>query len=405
MSRSLPLAAGAAPARPVADPAAWPAHGAAAAAAADAVGATPSAEAPPPGGASTWADAASAAVETAKRPGQARQMATQAGATPPGAARREQVPSISCVVPGRNEARNLAALLPVLAQTLSSLTDRWEVIVVDDGSTDDTVARMTEWSALQPALRLVQLSRNFGKEAALSAGLQATRGDVVVQLDADLQHPPQLIATMLQRWRAGADNIYAVREHRDDEGRIKRVGARWFYRLLNGGDRFEVPAGAGDFRLMDRAVVDALLALPERNRFMKGLYAWVGFQAEALPYQPDARAFGESHYRLWQLMRLSLDGLTAFTKWPLRAVSLAGMAMAIPAFLYGGFLVITHLLYGHEVSGWATIVVSLMLFSGAQMMAIGVVGEYIGRIFDEVKGRPLFVVKQAIGRGLPERRP
>ncbi|MFZ5519762.1 MAG: glycosyltransferase family 2 protein [Pseudomonadota bacterium] len=316
-------------------------------------------------------------------------------------ARQGQMPTLSCVVPGRNEARNLAALLPVLAQTLSRLVEHWEIIVVDDGSQDDTAARMAQWSRMQPALRLVQLSRNFGKEAALSAGLQAARGDVVVQLDADLQHPPPLIEIMLARWRAGADVVYAVRRHRDDEGRIKRLGTRWFYRLLNGGHRFEVPAGAGDFRLMDRAVVDALLALPERNRFMKGLYAWVGFEAEALPYQPDARAFGESHYSLWQLMRLSLDGLTAFTKWPLRAVSLAGMALALPAIFYGGYLTLMHWVYGNPVSGWTTIVVGVMLFSGAQMLAIGVVGEYIGRIYDEVKGRPLYVVKREIGRGLP----
>ncbi|MBI5333390.1 MAG: glycosyltransferase family 2 protein [Burkholderiales bacterium] len=324
-----------------------------------------------------------------------------AGGVPDAPLRQGRVPTVSCVVPGRNEARNLGLLLPLLAQTLSRLVERWEIIVVDDGSTDDTAERMAQWSRMQPALRLVQLSRNFGKEAALSAGLQAARGDVVVQLDADVQHPPKLIETMLARWRAGADVVYAVRRHRDDEGRIKRLGTRWFYRLLNGGHRFEVPAGAGDFRLMDRAVVDALLALPERNRFMKGLYAWVGFQAEALPYQPDERAFGESHYSLWQLMRLSLDGLTAFTKWPLRAVSVAGMALALPAFFYGGYLTLMHWIYGNPVSGWTTIVVGVMLFSGAQMLAIGVVGEYIGRIYDEVKGRPLYVVKREVGRGLP----
>ncbi|MEO6744798.1 MAG: glycosyltransferase family 2 protein [Caldimonas sp.] len=308
-------------------------------------------------------------------------------------------PSLSCILPCRNESENLDRLLPRLLAVLAGLVDAWEVIVVDDGSTDQTSKVLALWSR-QVGVRVIQLSRNFGKEAALTAGLQSACGDVVVMMDADLQHEPEFIPTLLQKWREGADTVYAVRQSRDDESMFKRLGSRAFYGLVNASGRFEVPAGAGDFRLMDRQVVDALLALPERNRFMKGLYAWVGFSVVAVPYMPAPRAAGASHFSPLRLVQLSLDGLTAFTTWPLRAVSLIGFALATLAFLYGGYLVLDHLIYGNAVSGWTTIMVSLMLFAGIQLVSLGVVGEYVGRIFEEVKGRPLFVVRREFGRGL-----
>jgi polyisoprenyl-phosphate glycosyltransferase len=314
-------------------------------------------------------------------------------------ARRREAPSMSCVVPCRNEAQNLVRLLPLLAETLGRCTHAWEIVLVDDGSTDGSERLMAAW-ARQPGFRVLQLSRNFGKEAALTAGLQAATGEVVVTMDADMQHSPALIPTFLDHWLAGADVAYAVRENRHDEGRFKRFGARCFYALVNGGDHFKVPVGAGDFRLMDRSVVDALLSLPERNRFMKGLYAWVGFKAVAVPYLPDARAHGRSRFSPLRLIRLSLDGLTAFTRWPLRAVSAVGFALALAAFVYGAYLTATYVLYGHNINGWTTIVVSLMLFSGIQLISLGIVGEYVGRVFEEVKARPLFVVKRELGRGM-----
>ena len=298
----------------------------------------------------------------------------------------------------------MGLLLPMLAETLAECARAWEVILVDDGSTDSTSLVLASWSRT-PGFRVLQLSRNFGKEAALTAGLQAAMGDVVVMMDADLQHSPALIPTFVEHWRAGADVAYAVREHRQDESAFKRFGARCFYALVNAADRFEVPAGAGDFRLMDRKVVDALLSLPERNRFMKGLYSWVGFAAVAVPYVPQARAYGHSHFSPWRLIRLSFDGLTAFTTWPLRAVSAVGFALAVLAFTYGTFLTGSYFLYGHSVSGWTTIVVSLMLFAGIQLLSLGIVGEYIGRIFEEVKARPLFVIKHQTGQGLKATRP
>jgi glycosyltransferase involved in cell wall biosynthesis len=205
---------------------------------------------------------------------------------------------------------------------------------------------------------------------------------------------------MLGHWQAGADVVSAVRCNRNDESAFKRLGARWFYALVNAAARFEVPAGAGDFRLMDRAVVNARLALPERNRFMKGLYAWVGFDTVTIPYTPQPRAHGNSRFGGLRLIGLCFDGLTAFTTWPLRAVSVAGAVLALLGFSYGGYLTLSYLLDGNPVGGWTTIVVSLMLFSGLQMIAIGIAGEYIGRIFEEVKGRPLFIVKRELGQGL-----
>jgi polyisoprenyl-phosphate glycosyltransferase len=327
-----------------------------------------------------------------------RETADWLAASAPVAA-RTRLPRLSCVIPSRNEARNLERLLPLLTRALGACAREWEVVLVDDGSTDDSAHLLAHW-AQRPGIRVLQLSRNFGKEAALTAGLQAARGEVVVTMDADLQHAPDLIPAMVRHWRAGADVVYALRRSRAGESALKRLGARCFYALVNAAGRFEVPAGAGDFRLMDRAAVDALLALPERNRFMKGLYAWVGFDAVAIPYTPEPRAHGRSHFSALRLLHLSFDGLTAFTTWPLRAVSVGGFMLALLGFVYGAWLSISYLLYGNEVGGWTTIVVSLMLLSGIQLIAIGVAGEYIGRIFEEVKARPLFIVKRELGQGL-----
>jgi glycosyltransferase involved in cell wall biosynthesis len=312
--------------------------------------------------------------------------------------------SISCVIPCFNEAANLTRLLPMLEEVLWQTQLPWEVIVVDDGSTDATPRLIAQWSEI-PGYRFVRLSRNFGKEAALTAGLKAARGDAVVLLDGDLQHSPQLIPTMLAHWAEGAEVVYAVRENRGDESVVKRLGASIFYRMLNASRRFMVPKDAGDFRLMDRKVVDALLSLPERSRFMKGLYAWVGFRALALPYTPGPRLQGASTFNALRLLHLAIEGLTAFTTWPLRLVSVFGLCLATAAFGYGGYLVADYLIDGNTVSGWTTIVVVLLLFVGIQMISTGILGEYVARIYEEVKGRPLYVIERELGEGLQPRKP
>ena len=317
--------------------------------------------------------------------------------------RRTERPRISCVVPALNEHDNLAVLLPSLVELLQEIGSAWEVIVVDDGSTDHTPQLVAAFATSNPGVYYLQFSRNFGKEAALSAGLEATSGEVVVCLDADLQHPLELIPEMLVRWRAGVDTVYAVKRHRREEPWIKRVGASTFYAILGQGQRLRIPPDAGDFRLMDRQVVDALLRLPERTRFMKGLYAWVGFKAESIPYVPAERLHGETRFNLLQLIQFAVDGITAFSTWPLRAFNVVGSIVAILAFLYGSDLVIDYFIHGHNVSGWTTIVTGMFFFSGINLIALGTIGAYIARIFDEVKQRPLYVVKQNVGQKLSDR--
>lgn len=303
---------------------------------------------------------------------------------------------LSCVVPAFNEHDNLAVLLPKLKVALEGLTERWEVVVVDDGSTDNT-AELMGMLAREPGVRYMQLSRNFGKEAALTAGIEAVNGDVVVLMDADLQHPPGLLAQMVARWEAGVDMVYAVRASREDEGWGKRVGSRLFYSLLRSEAGVQVPPHAGDFRLMDRTVVQALMQLPERDRFMKGLYAWVGFKTEALPFMPESRLSGKSHFSAWRLWRLAMAGLMSFTTWPLRAVSVLGFVVSICSFIYGTFIVVEYLMYRNPVAGWPTIVTILLFFSGINLLSLGIVGEYIARIFREVKHRPVYLVRQSLG--------
>jgi len=316
---------------------------------------------------------------------------------------RDHLPSLSVVIPCYNEAENLGVLLPRLQKVLTGLLTDWEVILVDDGSRDRTLEVLEAWSGV-PGFHAIQLSRNFGKEIALTAGLEAARCEAAVLLDADLQHRPELIPDMVALWQQGYDVVYAVREHRRDESLLKRTGAKWFYRLMNIGGHFDIPPDAGDFRLMGRVAIDALLSLPERNRFMKGLYAWVGFDSVELSYVPEARGAGRSSFHPLRLLTLSIDGLTAFTTWPLRAVSLLGLALALLALVYGLYIVIDYFLYGNPVPGYTTIVVGLAMLSGIQLVALGVLGEYVSRIFEEVKGRPLYVIKHRAGRDLHEGR-
>ncbi|HET8871414.1 MAG TPA: glycosyltransferase family 2 protein [Aquabacterium sp.] len=312
---------------------------------------------------------------------------------------RKELPTLSCVIPCYNEAANLRLLLPLLADQLSQCSRSWEVILVNDGSRDDTSLVLAEWAG-RPGFRAIEFSRNFGKEAALTAGLDAACGETVVLMDADMQHPPQLIADMVQHWQNGADVVYALRANRDDESLFKQVGTRAFYKLINAKSRFQVPPDAGDFRLMDRSVVDALQSLPERNRFMKGLYAWVGFKSVAIPYEPAERASGVTNYNALRLLAFSIDGLTAFTTWPLRFASIVGLILAVLAFAYGAFITQDYYFHGNPVSGWTTIIVCLLFFVGIQLISLGILGEYVARIFEEVKNRPVYVVRRVLGQGL-----
>ncbi|HEY9191365.1 MAG TPA: glycosyltransferase family 2 protein [Methyloversatilis sp.] len=308
---------------------------------------------------------------------------------------------VSIVVPAFNEAGALRGTLDMIARQVSALVPHYEIVVVDDGSRD-TTARIARDCADRLPVTLVRFSRNFGKEAAISAGLQHARGDVVVCMDADGQHSADLLGAMLAHWREGYDMVYAVRADRDQQGLFNRVGSRLFYRMMNMGGRLDIPPNAGDFRLMDRCVVDALLALPERQRFMKGMYAWVGFRSIGLPYTPLPRAAGETTFNRLNLMRLAWTGLTSFSVLPLRMASLTGLALSTMAFAYGLYIVVEKMLLGVDVPGWPTVVVSIMFFSGVQLLFIGILGEYLARVYEEVKGRPPYVVAEVV-RGDRER--
>ena len=311
---------------------------------------------------------------------------------------RSQRPAISCVVPAYNEAANLGPLLGGLTAQLAELTEHWEVIVIDDGSRDATPAAVAPW-LMRPGVRYVRLSRNFGKEAALTAGIDRAAGDVLLLMDADLQHPASLVPEMLNAWREGADMVCAARASRADESWAKRVGTAIFYQLVNRDAAVPIPVDAGDFRLMDRRVVDALKSLPERNRFMKGLYAWVGFNNVIIPYVPSERHAGTSTFSMRRLAKLAFTGVTAFTNAPLRLWSAVGVVIALCAIAFGCWIVIEYFVYGNNVPGWATLVTSMMFFSGVQLLSIGILGEYVGRIFDEVKQRPVYLVSSEAGCG------
>ena len=311
-----------------------------------------------------------------------------------------QPPSISCVFPAFNEAGNLQALVPEALAVLGSLSGRVEVIVVDDGSQDDTAHVMKMLCKTHPDVISLTLSRNFGKEAALTAGIDAARGEVVVLMDADGQHPPSLLPLMLQKWEQGFDVVYALRKTRDDQSSLQVSLTAKFYKLVNWGSRVTIPADAGDFRLMDRRVVEALKSLPERNRFMKGLYAWVGFSSTAIDYEPPPRTSGNTNFGLRNSFSLALTGLVAFSTTPLRALTWLGLAVSLGSLAYGLSIIVKVFLIGIEVPGYASIMVAMMFLSGIQLLSIGVLAEYVGRIYEEVKRRPTYLISDRDGTGL-----
>jgi glycosyltransferase involved in cell wall biosynthesis len=314
--------------------------------------------------------------------------------------RSARTPSISCVMPAYNEARNLDLVVPQVLAALAKLSPQIELILIDDGSRDDTVQVARHLCGQYRELVLIELSRNFGKEAALTAGIDAARGEVVVLMDADGQHPASLLGEMLQKWKQGADVVYAVRRTREDQSRLQAGLTGLFYKLVNWGNRIEIPAHAGDFRLMDQRVVQALRALPERNRFMKGLYAWVGFSSAAIDYEPLPRADGQTNYGLGGSLRLALTGMVAFSTAPLRLLTALGLLLAVGALGYGSWVIIDHFRSGIAVPGYATIVVGMMFFSGIQLLGLGILAEYVGRIYDEVKQRPPYLINRRSGAGL-----
>lgn len=308
-------------------------------------------------------------------------------------------PLVSIVAPFYDEGEMVERFHARVVAVLSAVPDlRFELVCVNDGSRDDTLERLRRLVERDARVRVLDLSRNFGKEAALSAGLEAARGDAVVPIDADLQDPPELIAEMLERWRGGAEVVLARRTDRSADSWAKRSTASVFYRMQAAIGDIRIPDNVGDFRLMDRRVLDALLQLPERCRFMKGMFAWVGFRTETVDYVRAPRLAGRTRFSGWRLWNLALEGFTSFSTVPLRVWTYLGLAIATIAFAYGAFIVARTLIHGIDVPGYASLLVVVLFLGGIQLVGIGVIGEYIGRIYLETKQRPLYVVRERIER-------
>ncbi len=306
-------------------------------------------------------------------------------------------PELSVVIPVFNEGANIGPLCARVAPVLDKVTDRWEIVFVDDGSVDDTLERVRTESARDPRIGAVSFSRNFGKEIALAAGLDHARGEAVVIMDADLQHPPEMIEAFVERWRAGYVMVYGQRTDRSTETRLKRTSARLFYRLFERFGETSLPEGAGDFRLIDRRGVQVLRSLGERARFSKGLYAWIGFKSIGVPFAVEERHHGATKWSFRKLFRFAFDGITSFTTVPLRVWTYLGGLISVGAIATAIYFMIRTLVFGTDLPGFPSLIVSVMFFSGVQLMSLGIIGEYVGRIFAEVKRRPLYVVAERIG--------
>ncbi|MCV2353243.1 glycosyltransferase family 2 protein [Paucibacter sp. B2R-40] len=307
---------------------------------------------------------------------------------------RERPGLLSVVLPAFNEALNLVVLLPELNRVMADQAEQLELLVVDDGSSDDTALVVQSLIQQGLPLRLLRLSRNFGKEAALCAGLDTADGDVVLIMDADGQHPIATALQMIDEWRHGFDVVYGVQKGRSEtQSLARRSCTRLFYWLIHHGSRINMPPNAGDFRLLDRRVVLALRTLPERARYMKGLFAWVGFKAHAIEYVPHSREHGVSSYGLLQLLSFALVGLTAFTKMPLRLVSVLGLLVSVLSLVFGAWVVLEKTLFGQPVSGFTTLAASITFLAGVQLLCLGIIAEYLGRVFDEVKHRPIYLLQ------------
>lgn len=306
-------------------------------------------------------------------------------------------PTLSVVVPMHNEAEVIDAMMARLLPVLEATGERFEVICVDDGSTDATATLIAEAHGHDHRIKLLKLSRNFGKENAMTAGIEWSSGAAVIIIDADLQDPPELIAAMIEKWREGYDVVCGRRTSRKQDSWAKRTTALMFYRIINSMSRVSLPENVGDFRLLDRRVVEALNRLRERNRFMKGLFAWVGFRTAYIPYERPERHAGTSKFPYWRLWNFALDGITGFSTLPLRVSGYLGLVTALFAACYAIFLILRTLIDGVGLPGYASIMVAILFLGGVQLVVLGVIGEYLGRMYEEAKQRPLYFLDEALG--------
>ncbi|EKV00611.1 glycosyl transferase [Leptolyngbya sp. PCC 7375] len=307
------------------------------------------------------------------------------------------IPELSIIVPLYCEESNVDHLFERLEHVVNGLGTNYEIVCVDDGSKDNTLLRLIDHHHRNPAIKVVALARNFGKELALTAGIDYSKGKAVVPIDADLQDPPEYIQDLMEKWREGYDVVYAKRRHRQGETWLKKFSANGFYRVLGKMSQVPIPQNTGDFRLMDRKVVDALKQLPERTRFMKGLFAWVGYKQTYITYDRDPRHSGNSKWNYWKLWNFAIDGIVSFSSTPLRIWGYLGVMISVISFVYASFLVIRTLVLGIDVPGYASLMVAILFLGGIQLVSLGIIGEYLGRVYEEVKQRPLYLVREFYG--------
>lgn len=302
--------------------------------------------------------------------------------------------SLSLVVPAYNEEEVLQEFHRRAMLVLDSLGLKTEILYVNDGSTDGTLRLMRELQARDSRVSIVDLSRNFGKEIALSAGLDHAKGDAVVVIDADLQDPPEVISDLVAGWQEGYDVVYAKRIVREGESAFKKITAHVFYRLIKRLSRVDIPADTGDFRLLSRRAVESLKQLREQHRFMKGLFAWIGYPQKAIPYRRDPRFAGQTKWNYWKLWNFALEGVTSFSIAPLKVSTYVGLLTAFSAFCFALFIIYKTLVYGDSVKGYPSLVVIVLFLGGIQLTVMGIIGEYLGRMFNETKLRPLYFVNE-----------
>ena len=314
-------------------------------------------------------------------------------------------PTLSVIVPVKDEEEAIRPFVDRVAAILDGLLPSvdgqagWEILFIDDGSEDLTLAAILQAHQADPRVRAISLSRNFGKEAALTAGLDFAAGQAVIPIDVDLQDPPEVIGEMLAKWRDGYEVVYGVRTNRESDSLPKRLTADLYYRAHNYLSSDKIPEHAGDFRLLDRSVVEIIRQMPERNRFMKGLFAWSGFRQAAVQYERAPREVGTTKFRYWKLWTLALDGLTSASTMPLRIWSYIGVVIAFFTLLYAAGVIAKTILFGSDVAGYPSLMVAILFFGGLQLISLGVLGEYVGRILIETKRRPLYVVRTRVGFG------
>lgn len=306
-------------------------------------------------------------------------------------------PLLSVIIPMKNESDGLEVLFSRLKPCLEQITSAYEIICVDDGSSDDTYARLVAYHQQDARIRALKLSRNFGKEAAMAAALSHARGAAVVPIDADLQDPPELIIEMVRAWQGGAKVVLATRKSRPGDSWVKRHSAEWFYRLINKFSTITIPENTGDFRLMDRQVVQAVNEMQERTRFAKGLFAWVGFPTTTILFDREDRAIGTTKWNYWKLWSYALDGILAFSTVPLKIWTYIGAIISLLSFLFAITIIIRTIILGSDVPGYSSLMVTILFMGGIQLMSLGIIGEYVGRIYRETKRRPLYIVEESVG--------